>query len=326
MGLVIDWIGPRQLMLQGWGIGVVIPARNESNHIGRVLSTIPLFVDHVVVIDDGSTDGTGEIVSSTKCSAEVTIIRLEGLGVGNAIDTGHQKLIGIFADSNFVSSVMAGDGQMDPDDLEGLVGNIISGKCEHVKGDRSAHDDGLRKMPLIRRLATILLSFFTTLAAGQTISDPQCGYTATNGTVLRKWNWKRSWKGYGYPNYWLIQLAKHGWKIKHHPVRAIYEDQTSQINNIYFFFKVGLMMTIEHHTRNLSWLFSRKVSPHTIFACISYFIGWMALIPGISTDLERSLVERGIPIVIIVILAWLCAHLFDRMAVVAKQELRVDIE
>ena len=202
---------------------------------------------------------------------------------------------------------MAGDGQMDPDDLEGLVGNIISGKCEHVKGDRSAHDDGLRKMPLIRRLATTLLSFFTTLAAGQTISDPQCGYTATNGTVLRKWNWKRSWKGYGYPNYWLIQLAKHGWKIKHHPVRAIYEDQTSQINNIYFFFKVGLMMTIEHHTRNLSWLFSRKVSPHTIFACISYFIGWMALIPGISTDLERSLVERGIPIVIIVILAWLGA-------------------
>jgi glycosyltransferase involved in cell wall biosynthesis len=313
-------------MLQGWGIGVVIPARNESNYIGRVLSTIPLFVDHVVVVDDGSTDGTGEIVSSTKCNAEVTIIRLEGLGVGNAIDTGHQKLIRIFADSKFVSAVMAGDGQMDPDDLEGLVENITSEKCEHVKGDRSSHADGLRKMPLIRRLATILLSFFTTLAAGQTISDPQCGYTATSGKVLRDWNWNKSWKGYGYPNYWLIQLAKNGWKIKHHPVRAIYEDETSQINNISFFFKVGLMMAMGHHIRNLSWLFSLKVSPNTIFACISYCMGWVALIPGVSTDLERYLVERGIPIYFIVIFAWICAHLFDRMAVVAKQELRIDIE
>ena len=326
MGLVIDWIAPRQSMMQGWGIGVVIPARNESSHIGRVLSTIPLFVDHVVVIDDGSSDGTGEIASSTKCSAEVTIITLEGFGVGNAIDTGHQKLIQIFADSKFVSAVMAGDGQMDPDDLEGLVENIISGKGQHIKGDRLLHHDGLREMPLMRRLATILLSFFTTLAAGQKITDPQCGYTATSDTVLRNWDWNKSWKGYGYPNYWLIQLAKHGWKIKHHPVRAIYEDQTSGINSISFFFKVGLMMIIQHHIRNFSWLFSRHVSPTTIFAFISYCIGWIALIPWISTDLERSLVERGIPIVIIVILAWLCAHLFDRMAVVVKQELRVDIE
>jgi hypothetical protein len=84
-------------------------------------------------------------------------------------------------------------------------------------------------------------------------------------------------------------------------------------------------MVIQHHIRNFSWLFSRHVSATTIFACISYCIGWIALIPGISTDLERSLVERGIPIMLIVIFAWLCAHLFDRMAVAVKQELRVDI-
>jgi hypothetical protein len=63
-----------------------------------------------------------------------------------------------------------------------------------------------------------------------------------------------------------------------------------------------------------------------MFAFISYYIGWMALIPGISTDLERALVDRGTPIVIIVLFAWLCAHLFDRMAVVVKQKLRIDIE
>ncbi|HIF90526.1 MAG TPA: glycosyltransferase family 2 protein [Candidatus Poseidoniales archaeon] len=313
-------------MLQGWGIGVVIPARNESSHIGGVLSTIPSFVDHVVVIDDGSNDGTGNIAITTECCAEITLIRLNGLGVGNAIDNGHQKLIEIFGDSKFVSAVMAGDGQMDADDLESLVDGVISGKADHIKGDRSIHHEGLRNMPLIRRLATVLLSFFTSLAAGQRISDPQCGYTATSDIVLRNWNWNNSWSGYGYPNYWIIQLAKYGWKISHHPVRAIYRDETSGINNISFFFKVGLMMAVEHHIRNLYWLFSRKVSPHTIFAFISYYIGWIALIPGISTDLERTLVERGIPIYLIVIFTWSCAHIFDRMAVVVKQELRISFE
>ena len=82
------------------------------------------------------------------------------------------------------------------------------------------------------------------------------------------------------------------------------------------------MLTIEHHARNLFWLFSFKVTPHTIFAFISYFIGWIAIIPGISTDLERELVERGVPIFIIVFFAWFCAHIFDRRAVVVKQQLR----
>lgn len=310
-------------MLDGWNIGVVIPARNESKHIEQVITTIPSFVDHVVVIDDGSSDGTGQIAVNAESDCQLTLITLQGLGVGNAIDTGHQKLLEVFSDSKFVSAVMAGDGQMDADDLEGLVKSVISGRGDHVKGDRSIHPDGLKKMPLLRRIASLILTLFTTLAAGQKISDPQCGFTATNGDVLRDWNWSRSWKGYGYPNYWLIQLARHGWRIAHHPVRAIYEDEKSAINNISFFFKVGLMMSIEHHIRNFSWLFSVKVSPHTLLAFVSYCVGWIALIPGISTDLERTLVERNIPLFVIVMSAWFCAHIFDRMAVVVKQQQRV---
>ena len=51
-------------MYDGMMVGVVIPARNEAEHLTEVLSTIPDFVDKVVVVDDGSTDGTGKLVSN----------------------------------------------------------------------------------------------------------------------------------------------------------------------------------------------------------------------------------------------------------------------
>ena len=161
-------------MYEGWKVGVVIPARNEAEHISAVLNTIPKFVDRVVVVDDGSSDGTGEL------SQDADLLRLEGEGVGAAIDRGHQHLLEVF-DKKFISVVMAGDGQMDPSDMENLISPIINGDTHHSKGERL---DRAGKMPILRRFGTFLLSILTSLACGQSISDPQCGYTATSSTVL----------------------------------------------------------------------------------------------------------------------------------------------
>ena len=251
-------------MYQGMSIGVVIPARNEIDHLGDVLSSIPDFVDKVVVIDDGSTDGTGGLVTSEE------LVRLEGEGVGAAIDNGHQKLLEIFED-DFISVVMAGDGQMDPDDMESLIKPIVKDRAHHVKGERL---DRAGKMPIFRRFGTILLSILSTLACGQTIRDSQCGYTATSSKVLRDWNWNSSWKGYGYPNYWLMRLSENGWRISHVPVRAIYEGQKSGIRMISFFPKVSFMLLIGLHAR----IIRNTVKNPTIsllFTWVTYVIGWV---------------------------------------------------
>ena len=116
-------------MHKGMQIAVVIPARDEEKHLGEVLETIPKFVDTVVVVDDGSKDKTASLVKNAE------LIQLNGEGVGAAIDAGHQHLLKIM-DGDFISVVMAGDGQMDPNDLEGLVQPIIDGKAHHVKGER----------------------------------------------------------------------------------------------------------------------------------------------------------------------------------------------
>tara|TARA_B110000444_G_scaffold261535_1_gene314839 strand:+ start:12228 stop:13058 length:831 start_codon:yes stop_codon:yes gene_type:complete len=251
-------------MFEGVKVGVVIPARNESEHLAQVLATLPEFVDKVVVVDDGSTDGTGDL------AADVELVRLEGLGVGAAIDRGHQFLLTALG-SNFVSVVMAGDGQMDPSDMESILKPIIEKKAHHVKGERL---DRAGKMPIYRRFGTFLLAILTTLACGQTIRDPQCGYTATSSEVLTKWNWKVSWKGYGYPNWWLMRLSEMGFRISQVPVKAIYDGQKSGIKVSTFFPKVSLMLLIGLHAR----IIRNSAKSPSIFLLVTwatYALGWI---------------------------------------------------
>lgn len=311
------------VMEDDWFIGVVVPARNEAPFIRKVLETIPEIVDCIVVVNDGSTDETSDEIQAAQCSSKVIELTLSGRGVGAAIDAGHQALLE-HLDRPFVSVVMAGDGQMSPEDFHTLITPVISGLCDHAKGNRFAHADGLGGMPKHRRMASKVLGAATTLAAGQPIQDPQCGYTATSHEVLRAWDWERSWEGYGYPNFWLVQLAKAGWRIQEFPVKSVYGQEKSGIRRLKFFTSVGTMLAVEHHRRNFSWLFNRNVTPHTLFAFIAYVIGWVSLLPFISTDLEREMVARGLHPVFLTILAWVVAHFFDRTATAMVRELRMN--
>lgn len=251
-------------MYDGMMVGVVIPARNEAEHLSEVLSTIPDFVDKVVVVDDGSTDGTG------KLAVNVELVTLKGEGVGAAIDAGHRRMLELF-EQEFVSVVIAGDGQMDPSDMKNLISPIIEGKAHHSKGERL---DRAGKMPFYRRIGTFLLAILTTLACGQNIPDPQCGYTATSSKVLKTWDWNRSWKGYGYPNWWLMRLAENGWRIKHVPVRAIYSGQKSGIKVSTFLPKVSLMLLIGLHSRIIRNTI-KKPNIVLVITWATYLTGWL---------------------------------------------------
>ena len=108
-------------MYYDWRVGVVIPARNEEDFIGGVLDNIPDYVDHVIVINDGSTDSTEKIANQYADEEyQLSIIQNNGQGVGSSIDRGHRELLEI-SEKPFISVVMAGDGQMNPDDMELLL-------------------------------------------------------------------------------------------------------------------------------------------------------------------------------------------------------------
>ncbi len=300
---------PIRAMFEGWNVGIVIPARNEIDHIKGVIEELPDWIDRIVVIDDGSSDGTGEAAKGA------TVIRLEGEGVGAAIDTGHRDLLANLEDP-FVSVVMAGDGQMDVDDLEAVLKPIIAGNYHHVKGDRSAHSTGLTKMPMLRRIGSALLAFLTTLACGRKINDPQCGYTATSFRILRYWNWKRSWKGYGYPNWWLMELTQKKYAIAEVPVKAIYDGQKSGLSIPLFLIKVAPMLLIGLHKRAFSWLQDDMLNMQSILGiptAMFYAAGWGGILLSILT------VGEGLGMfLLLTFTCWVIAHFIDRKWVAQK--------
>ena len=287
-------------MLEGQYIGVVIPARNEEQHIQAVLETLPECVDMAVVVDDGSTDETAQLATSVKTPFEKIILRTDGIGVGGAIDRGHQHLLKTLQHP-FISVVMAGDGQMDPTNMHSLLQPILSGNADFVKGNRMMTDTDIEQMPSTRRRASRILGWLTTLASGKKTTDPQCGYTASSSTLLQQWNWNNSWSGYGYPNYWLIHLSSQGWNIKDVPVRAVYGNEISGIKPRSFFFSVGIMMAKEHHKRCFRHL---KTSPLMWLAFTTYILGYVSIFWATLHPLS----------ILALPLFWWIAHRADRLA------------
>lgn len=284
----------------GQTIGVVIPARNEEAHIGKVLETLPEFVDYAVVIDDGSTDSTYSMASTATSSAKVTILQTEGRGVGAAIDLGHRHLLKTIQQP-FVSVVMAGDGQMDPNDLAAVVQPILNDVADHVKGNRMTTPTDVEQMPKRRRRASRILGWLTTLASGRVVTDPQCGYTASSSNLLQQWNWERSWRGYGYPNYWLIHLSSQGWRVQDVRVKAVYGSEQSGIKPVRFFASVGYMMAVEHHRRAFKHLFG---SVWMMLSFLFYMTGYGFVFYGI----QKPVALLGLPV------SWWIAHRLDRLA------------
>jgi glycosyltransferase involved in cell wall biosynthesis len=216
-----------------------VPAFNERERVGGVVERLPAWVDHVVVVDDASDDGTARAARDAGLrraavarrthgarAPRVTVLRhAKNLGVGAAIVTGYRAALVAGAD---VVAVMAGDDQMDPDDLAAIVAPVLDGTSAYVKGNRFVHASR-RRMPAARRLAGSVLSALTRVTTGLAIDDSQCGYTALSARAARALPLGDLWPRYGYPNDLLGMLAARGFAVGEVPVRAVYAGERSGI-------------------------------------------------------------------------------------------------
>ena len=202
---------------------VVVPAYNEEKLIGRVIETMPEFVDKIVIVDDKSTDKTVEIVNEYVSQQKERIVFIEhsqNAGVGAAIVTGYK-----WARDNKMDAtvVMAGDAQMDPEDLPNLLEPVVTGQVDYAKGNRLFTGNAWNIIPKVRYLGNSFLSLLTKIASGYWhVADSQTGYTVINLRALELLDLDSIYKRYGMPNDILVKLNVYSFKVRDIPVKPIY--------------------------------------------------------------------------------------------------------
>jgi glycosyltransferase involved in cell wall biosynthesis len=212
-------------MLEGKHIGVVVPAYNEEKLIGRVIETLPDFVDRIYVVDDCSHDGTRDRVCSyldqPSLNGRLELIQhTVNRGVGGAIVTGYRKAVEEDIDA---VAVMAGDAQMNPADLERVVAPVVQGTADYVKGNRLFTGEAWHLIPKHRYLGNAFLSLLTKISSGYwQVADSQTGYTAVSVDTIRLLPLDKLYPRYGYPNHLLVMLNVFDQRVRDVPVQPVY--------------------------------------------------------------------------------------------------------
>jgi len=159
-------------------IAAVIPAYCVERDIEKVINGLPDFLKHIIIVDDASPDSTAGIVAVlSKKDSRITLIRhSKNQGVGGAMISGFRKALELGAQ---IIVKLDGDGQMDPDHIPSLVTPLIQGKADYTKGNRFRDFASLQKMPFIRRIGNLVLSFLSKAATGYwNLFDPTNGFVA----------------------------------------------------------------------------------------------------------------------------------------------------
>jgi dolichol-phosphate mannosyltransferase len=141
-------------------------------------------VKHVVVVDDGSPDALHAAVGAVDDRRVHLVVHDRNRGVGAAMKTGFAAALALGAD---IVVKVDGDGQIDPAAIPALVAALAAGEASLAKGNRLFDLRLLRRMPLVRRVGNLALSFLVKLASGYwRIFDPCNGFVAIRADLLRR--------------------------------------------------------------------------------------------------------------------------------------------
>lgn len=164
---------------------VIIPALNEEASIQTVIKAVPESFPgiegvEIIVIDDGSGDGTVEL--ARQAGAQV-ISHGRNLGVGAAFSTGIQAALAAGAD---LIVNMDGDGQFDPKTIPELIRPVVEDRADFVTCTRFARKDLVPQMPWVKKFGNRLVAGIINLVTRQHFTDVSCGFRAySRETALR---------------------------------------------------------------------------------------------------------------------------------------------
>jgi Glycosyl transferase family 2 len=161
-------------------IAILIPAYNEAENIGTVLGQIPAAVcgvgTEVLVVDDGSRDGTGDVAAENGAAVARHVTNRGG---GAALRTGYRLMVESGA---LIVVTLDADGQHRPDEMERLVKPIVDGEVDMAHGSRVlGHAD---RNHFARELGIVFFNRLVSTITRTHVTDCSNGYRAVRTTVL----------------------------------------------------------------------------------------------------------------------------------------------
>lgn len=218
---------------------VVLPAYNEETRIQPVIEEIAQKGYNMVIVNDGSSDNTLEVIkeSKRKYPDQIHIFSLLiNRGVGVATQTGFEAVLR-FNPKYIVS--MDSDGQHSADDLDNVIEPLVAGRAEAVIGVRP-----LKDMPRSRNYANAIMNLLTRIFYRVDVSDSQTGFRAITLDALNKITINA--RGYLISSEFIREINDKDIPFEEVTIKTIYTPETqAKGTNVSVAFKILLQM-IKH--------------------------------------------------------------------------------
>jgi glycosyltransferase involved in cell wall biosynthesis len=200
---------------------VVIPCFNERAVIASLVRDVQRLVRTVIVVDDGSGDGTAEVAAE---AGALVIRHLERSGKGAALMRGFLAA----RERGFTHVLcMDGDGQHAVADIPAFFDCCEQTNAGLIIGNRF-EDKG--RMPVVRRWVNILMSCALSCAAGEKLPDTQCGFRLLRLSLLSAIETRST--HFEFESEFLLEVLRSGGRVAFVPVETIYRSEQSKINPV----------------------------------------------------------------------------------------------
>ena len=196
----------------------LIPAYNEARFIGSVVLQARQYVDHVVVVNDGSKDETAEIARAA--GAEVFDMP-ENVGKAKAVTEGFDHVRRL---KPTAVVMIDGDGQHDPQQIPNMLAPVETGEAEMVIGSRFI---GIKsEIPPWRIIGQHALTIATNFASGVYTTDSQSGFRAFSPDVLPFMKFQA--KGFSLESEMQFIANENELRVAEVPISVVYEEPSKR--------------------------------------------------------------------------------------------------
>jgi glycosyltransferase involved in cell wall biosynthesis len=220
-------------------IVAAIPCHNEAQFIADIVRSAQNYVHQVVVVDDGSSDGTSVAAEA----AGATVVRHDfnqgpGMAYKSCFDAAN-------AQSADVLITLDGDGQHLPEELPLVLAPLLSGEADLVIGSRFLGDYKIRRY---RKFGIDVITWLYNLGSSIQVVDAQSCYRGYSHRALENLNITES--GFGFSVELLVQAREQGLVIREVPISCIYHSASHSINPVVHGVGVALMV-VKHRIKGL---------------------------------------------------------------------------